>query len=53
VQLLSGGGDQLLVVDQAGRLVGLLTHAHVLHWLQIRDTLHVPSAPPPGAAPVP
>ena len=40
MQLLSEGDfDQLPVVDQSGRLVGILTRAHVLRWLQIRDEL--------------
>ena len=40
VQFLSQGQfDQLPVVDQAGALVGLLTHAHVLHWLQLREAV--------------
>jgi CBS domain-containing protein len=40
MQLLGEGDfDQLPVVDQSGRLVGMLTRAHVLRWLQIRDEL--------------
>lgn len=40
MELLGQGDfDQLPVVDQAGSLVGLLTRAHLLRWLQIRDEL--------------
>ncbi|MDQ3927773.1 MAG: site-2 protease family protein [Chloroflexota bacterium] len=40
MQLLNGGDfDQLPVADQHGRLVGMVTHAHLLRWMQIRDEL--------------
>ncbi|HYP41099.1 MAG TPA: site-2 protease family protein [Chloroflexia bacterium] len=40
MQLLSEGDfDQLPVVDNLGKLVGMLSRAHVLRWLQIRDEL--------------
>jgi len=40
MQLLGEGEfDQLPVVDQAGRLAGLVTRAGVLRWMQIRDEL--------------
>lgn len=40
MQLLSAGSyDQLPVVDGAGKLVGLLTHTHLVRWLQLRDEL--------------
>jgi Zn-dependent protease/CBS domain-containing protein len=43
MELLGAGQfDQLPVVDPAGRLVGLLTRARLLHWLQIRDELKLP-----------
>jgi len=56
MELLGEGDfDQLLVVDAAGQLVGVLTRAQVLRWLHIRDELKlrqqgagapVASAPP-------
>jgi CBS domain-containing protein len=40
LRLLSEGDfDQLPVVDQQGRLVGLLTRARILRWMQIREEL--------------
>jgi len=40
MQLLGEGEfDQLPVVDQAGRLSGMVTRAGVLRWMQIRDEL--------------
>ncbi len=40
MQILGEGDfDQLPVVDQSGHLVGLLTRAGVLRWMQIRDEL--------------
>ena len=40
MQLLGEGEfDQLPVVDQAGRLAGMVTRAGVLRWMQIRDEL--------------
>lgn len=42
MQLLSGGDfDQLPVADQQGRLVGIVTRAHLLHWLHVRDELRL------------
>ncbi|MEO8286896.1 MAG: site-2 protease family protein [Chloroflexota bacterium] len=42
MQFLSEGDfDQLPVVDTTGRLAGILTRAHLIRWLQIRDELHV------------
>lgn len=38
VQILNDGQqDQLPVVDQYGRLIGVLSRANVMRWLQIRD----------------
>jgi CBS domain-containing protein len=49
MELLGDGQfDQLPVVDPAGRLVGLLTRARLLRWLQIREELKLPK--PTGAA---
>ena len=43
IQLLSEGDfDQLPVADDTGHLVGILTRARVLRWLQIRRELNVP-----------
>jgi Zn-dependent protease len=40
MELLSEGDfDQLPVVDNAGRLVGMLNRGHMLRWLQIRQEL--------------
>lgn len=40
MQLLGEGDfDQLPVLDQNNRLVGILTRAHIIQWLQIRDQL--------------
>jgi CBS domain-containing protein len=44
----SGHFDQVPVIDMMGRLVGVLNRAHVLSWLQIRDTLKLPTPAPPG-----
>lgn len=44
MELLGEGDfDQLPVVDQGGQLVGILTRAHLLRWLQIRDELKLRS----------
>ena len=49
-----GDFDQVPVVDATGRLVGLLTRAHVLQWLQIRDQLKMQQqAPGPGRGAMP
>ena len=41
MKLLSEGDfDQLPVVDNSSQLVGMLTRARILRWLQIRDELH-------------
>jgi CBS domain-containing protein len=49
-----GDFDQVPVVDATGRLVGLLTRAHVLQWLQIRDQLKMQQqAPGPGRGTAP
>src|SRR5579859_3290061 len=45
----SGDFDQLPVIDPTGHLVGMLTRAHILEWLRIRDTLQLP--PPAGRSP--
>jgi Zn-dependent protease/predicted transcriptional regulator len=43
MELLGDGQfDQLPVVDPTGRLVGLLTRARLLRWLQIREELKLP-----------
>jgi predicted transcriptional regulator len=53
MELLGEGDfDQLLVVDAAGQLVGVLTRAQVLRWLHVRDELKlrqqgVPAPPAP------
>jgi CBS domain-containing protein len=39
--LQQGDFDQLPVVDPYGHLVGILTRAHLIRWLQIRDELNV------------
>jgi Zn-dependent protease/CBS domain-containing protein len=39
--LQQGDFDQLPVVDPNGHLVGILTRAHLIRWLQIRDELNV------------
>jgi Zn-dependent protease/CBS domain-containing protein len=45
-QLLQEGDfDQLPVVDASGHLVGILTRAHLIRWLQIRDELHLGRQP--------
>lgn len=42
LQSLQGGDfDQLPVVDQNGQLAGILTRAHLIRWLQIREELDV------------
>ncbi len=54
--LMDGQFDQLPVVDQYGRLIGMLTRAHVLRWMQIRNELKLaPPAQeyPPQQAPTP
>lgn len=38
--LTEGDSDQVPVIDNAGQLVGVLTRARILRWLQIRDELH-------------
>ena len=42
--LSEGDFDQLPVVDQSGQLVGMLTRARVLRWMQIRRELHLPTS---------
>ncbi len=37
--LLDGDSDQMPVVDARGMLVGMLTRAHILRWLKIREEL--------------
>lgn len=50
MELLGDGEfDQLPVVDQAGQLVGLLTRARLLRWLQIREELKLPKPTAPAA----
>jgi CBS-domain-containing membrane protein len=50
MELLGDGEfDQLPVVDQAGQLVGLLTRARLLRWLQIREELKLPKPSAPAA----
>ena len=40
IELLSSGDfDQLPVVDEQGRLAGILTRSHIMRWLQIREEL--------------
>ena len=39
--LQQGDFDQLPVVDPYGHLVGIVTRAHLIRWLQIRDELNV------------
>jgi Zn-dependent protease/CBS domain-containing protein len=49
LQLLEAGDfDQVPVLDPAGRLLGMLSRAHVLRWLQIREELKL-GRPAPGA----
>ena len=45
--LEAGDFDQVPVVDAASRLVGMLSRAHVLRWLQIREELKL-GRPEPG-----
>lgn len=50
MQLLGEGDfDQLPVIDQGGRLTGMLSRAAVLRWLQIREELKL--KPPTAASP--
>lgn len=47
MELLGEGDfDQLPVVDAAGQLVGMLSRAHLLRWMQIRNELHLQPAQP-------
>jgi Zn-dependent protease/CBS domain-containing protein len=39
--LQEGDFDQLPVVDPYGHLVGIVTRAHLIRWLQIRDELNI------------
>jgi Zn-dependent protease/CBS domain-containing protein len=43
--LQEGDFDQLPVVDAYGHLVGILTRAHLIRWLQIRNELHLAKKP--------
>jgi Zn-dependent protease/CBS domain-containing protein len=48
--LMDGQLDQLPVVDPFGRLIGVLSRANVLRWMQIRDELKLR---PPSEGPQP
>lgn len=49
LRLLAEGNHHQLPVVENGRVVGLLTRADVIRFLQLRDELHIERVPPTGA----
>jgi CBS domain-containing protein len=43
--LMESDFDQLPVVDARGTLVGMLTRAHILRWLKLREELQQAAKP--------